>query len=304
MSNALTLMFNLLDFVYENCIFRQFKVNDLLFIEYKCVADESLLRVWSEHNYIMYVIKGKKLWRTPHAEYYVQQGEAVFVKKGANIVHQFFDEGFCSLIIFIPDQFISSVILDNPGSVPAYTSKNIDTVIRLHFDAVLSGYFHSVLAYFAKEQAPTKSLLEIKFQELILDLISSPDNEALCTYFRSLCNKSKPSMGEVMERNFMYNMKLEDFAYLCGRSLTTFKRDFIEEFKVSPGKWLLLKRLEYVKHLMQVTDKNVNELAFESGFENVSHFIRVFRETTGKTPLQFKKLLTQKSLAYINLTPM
>jgi len=290
-------MFNLLDFVYENCIFQQFKVNDLLFIEYKCVADESLLRVWSRHNYIMYVIKGKKLWQTPQAQYYVKAGEAVFVKKGANFVHQFFDEGFCSLIIFIPDEFISNTILENPAPVPVFTNKSTDTVIRLHTDAVLSGYFHSVLAYFAKKEAPAKSLLEIKFKELILDLMSSPGNDALCTYFKSLCNhKSKVSIAEIMEMNFMYNMKIEDFAYLCGRSLTAFKRDFTEEFKMPPGRWLLLKRLEYVKHLMEVTDKNVNELAFESGFENVSHFIRVFRQTYGNTPLQFKKSIARKNL--------
>lgn len=286
-------MFNLLDFVYENCIFQQFKVNDLLFIEYKCVADESLLSVWSRHNYIMYVIKGKKLWQTAEADYYVKAGEAVFVKKGANIVHQFFDEGFCSLIIFIPDEFISNIILENPAIVPACKSKHTDTVFRLQFDAVLSGYFHSVLAFFAKKQSPAKNLLEIKFKELILDLMSSPGNEALCTYFKSLCNKSKTSIRDIMESNFMYNMKLEEFAYLCGRSLTAFKRDFTEEYRTQPGKWLLMKRLEYVKHLMGVTDKNINELAFETGFENVSHFIRVFKQTYGSTPLQFKKSLVR-----------
>jgi hypothetical protein len=30
-----------------------------------------------------------------------------------------------------------------------------------------------------------------------------------------------------MEKNFMFNMPLEKFGYLTGRSLTTFKRDFI-----------------------------------------------------------------------------
>jgi AraC family transcriptional regulator, exoenzyme S synthesis regulatory protein ExsA len=284
-------MFNLLDFVYENCIFQQFKVNDLLFIEYKCVADESLLKVWSKHNYIMYVIKGKKLWQTSQAEYYVKAGEAVFVKKGANIVHQFFDEGFCSLIIFIPDHFIANVIQENFITTPGCHVQNRDSVERLHVDAVLSGYFYSVLAFFANKQAPSKNLLEIKMKELILDLMSSAGNENLSAYFKSLCNKNKTSIREVMENNFIYNMNIKEFAYLCGRSLTSFKRDFLATYDTSPGKWLLQKRLEYVTHLMQVTDKNINELSFESGFENVSHFIKVFKEAHGITPLQYKKSL-------------
>jgi AraC-like DNA-binding protein len=84
-------------------------------------------------------------------------------------------------------------------------------------------------------------------------------------------------------------MKLQEFAYLSGRSTTAFKKDFTNTFHCTPGKWLLKRRLEHAKYLLEVTDKNINELVFESGFENASHFIRVFREAYGVAPLQFKK---------------
>jgi AraC-like DNA-binding protein len=91
----------------------------------------------------------------------------------------------------------------------------------------------------------------------------------------------------------MYNLKLEEFACLSGRSITSFKKDFIQTFNCTPGKWLLKRRLEHAKYLLEVTDKNINELVFETGFENVSHFIRVFRQLYGITPLQFKKSITE-----------
>jgi AraC family transcriptional regulator, exoenzyme S synthesis regulatory protein ExsA len=154
---------------------------------------------------------------------------------------------------------------------------------------VLSAYFPSVLSYFVKEEPPPGNLLEIKFKELIFDLSLFSHNVPLCSYFKSLCDKSKTSVREIMESNFIYNMKLEEFAYLSGRSVTSFKNDFINTFNCTPGKWLLKRRLEHAKYLLEVTDKNINELVFETGFENASHFIRVFKNAYGLTPLQFKK---------------
>ena len=87
-----------------------------------------------------------------------------------------------------------------------------------------------------------------------------------------------------MEDNFSYNLKLGEFARLSNRSLSAFKRDFRKEFKVSPGKWLLEKRLHHARHLLSNSGKTVSEAAFESGFENPSHFSRVFHEQFGLAP--------------------
>jgi AraC-like DNA-binding protein len=282
-------MFNLLEFVSGNSIFKQFKVNDLLFLEYKCVADQAAVKVWSKYNYFLYAVRGKKMWQSARAEYCVREGEAIFVKKGANIIHQFFEEGFCSLMIFVPDDFISTVIKESSVPILKYRPENTDSVINLCLDEVLPSYFHSVLSYFAKQEPPPGNLLEIKFKELILDLLLSPQNESLCNYFKSLCDSSKTSIREIMESNFIYNMKLAEFAYLSGRSITSFKKDFISTFHCTPGKWLLKRRLEHAKYLLELTDKNINELMFETGFENASHFIRVFKQAYGVAPLQFKK---------------
>jgi AraC-like DNA-binding protein len=42
----------------------------------------------------------------------------------------------------------------------------------------------------------------------------------------------------------MFNMPLEKFAYLTGRSLSSFKRDFNKAFNTTPQRWLTQKRLE------------------------------------------------------------
>lgn len=103
----------------------------------------------------------------------IYAGDAIFVKKGAHIIHKFFEEDFCALIIFVPDHFIKNVIQNNPTSSPKDTDKSMDTVFPLHLDEVLRTYFQSLFAYFLQKEAPSKNLLEIKFKELILNLVSS-----------------------------------------------------------------------------------------------------------------------------------
>jgi AraC-like DNA-binding protein len=285
-------MFRLIDFVYDNCLFRQFKVNDLLFVEYRCVAEELKLKVWSHHNYFIYILGGKKVWQTLRAKYEATAGQALFVKKGANIVHQFFDKDFCALIIFIPDQFILDTIQhSNVPFLQAGTSVSSDSVIPIEADPVLITYFQSVIAYFNEQQEPPAILLELKFKELILNILSSRRNSQLAAYLLSLSDKSKACMREIMEKNFIYNMKLEEFAKLTGRSLASFKRDFISIFKTTPGRWLIQRKLEYAKQLLEITEKNINELSYDSGFESPSHFIRAFKQFYRVTPLRYKKNL-------------
>jgi AraC-like DNA-binding protein len=100
-----------------------------------------------------------------------------------------------------------------------------------------------------------------------------------------------PSVAEIMEANFRFNLSLEEYAKMCHRSLSSFKRDFQEHFQESPGKWLLQKRLDHSAALLRNSKMNVTEIAFESGFEDVSHFSRVFKERFEISPMVYREKL-------------
>jgi len=117
----------------------------------------------------------------------------------------------------------------------------------------------------------------------------NPRNQDVLSIANNIQLHERPSIQQVMEDNFLYNLTLEDFAKISLRSLATFKREFKSVFNTTPGKWLLHKRLENANMLLNYTSKSVNEIAFESGFENNTHFSRVFKEKYGKSPLHFRK---------------
>jgi hypothetical protein len=53
----------------------------------------------------------------------------------------------------------------------------------------------------------------------------------------------KIDLEAFMNKNFHFNVDLNRFAYLTGRSLATFKRDFEKIFGTSPNRWLQQRRL-------------------------------------------------------------
>jgi len=283
-------MFNLPQSILDNPgYFRQLSCRDSLISVYNCPLENKYEDTWSQYNYIVYVKEGRKIWHTNSGSWDLREGSCVLVRKGAVIVEQFFDVTFCLVLFFITDQFISEV-LKTKSTPMTGTPKKFGPVIPIENNAGVQSFFQSMMPYFDAPKKPDDSLLELKFRELILTIADNPANEELVSFFSAL--QSGPqgiSLQRVMEDNFCYNLKMEEYARLNARSLSAFKRDFQAHYKTTPGKWLTEKRLHHASHLLTNLGKTVAEAAFESGFENASHFSRAFRQRFGTSPLSMKQ---------------
>ena len=100
--------------------------------------------------------------------------------------------------------------------------------------------------------------------------------------------KSAIDIESIMSENYLYNLKVEEFAKLCGRSLSAFKRDFKAVYNSSPSKWIKEKRLLYAKKLLLESDLNINQVCYDCGFINSSHFIKSFKERFNLPPHKFR----------------
>ncbi len=240
-------------------------------------------------NYIVYVVKGKKIWHAGNKSYDLTEGKCVFVCKGANIVEQFFETEFCFFLFFIPDEFIYDVLKSK--SSPLNNSKEkTNIIIPIENGLQVHGFFNSMSSYFDAPKSPDPSLIELKFRELILMLADNPLNTELLAHFNSILKEPRhTSLQQVMENNFSYNLSLLEYASLTSRSLSAFKRDFQKTFQTTPGKWLLERRLQHAHNLLNHVGRTVAEAAFESGFESTSHFSRAFRLRFGASPISLKQ---------------
>jgi AraC family transcriptional regulator, exoenzyme S synthesis regulatory protein ExsA len=267
------------------------EIGDFLFAEYTCGIGEEKIGIWAHTDYLVQVATGKKTWHTADGVWAAKRGEALFFKKGAAIVNQHFEVEFCLLTFFVPDHLIRSTVREIAGSlgdIPAEVAP-IKSAAWVENDVTLSAFFQSMRTYLSGKEKPSEPLLRLKLKELIVSILTSGKNPALAAYFRTLGDNNAPPVREIMEANFRFNLSLEEFARLCHRSLSSFKRDFQTSFQEPPGKWLHRNRLDYAAAVLRNSKMNVTEIAFESGFEDVSHFSRVFKERFGVPPLSYRQ---------------
>ena len=271
------------------------EVNELLFVEYTCMREETKFGIWSNNNYFAFISSGKKIWRSIYHDYEAADGDIIFVKKGANLTHQFFNDEFCAIFIFIPDDFIKEFLKKNPALFDG-TQKDLssqDAVLRVHKNELLNSYYQSVQSYLSLSEKPNEQLLLLKFEELLISLFSDKKHRELTDYFISLCQNQQYNMSRVMEENFGYNLKLEDYALLCHMSLSTFKKAFKQYYNTTPAAWLLHRKLDLARHKVVTSDLGINQIAFECGFEDTSHFIRVFKLKTNLTPFRYRQMFSK-----------
>jgi AraC-like DNA-binding protein len=93
------------------------------------------------------------------------------------------------------------------------------------------------------------------------------ENKKLASYLFSLYNDKHPSMMDVMQNNFTFNLSLTEYANLACKSVPTFKREFKRIFNDTPAKWVMKKRLSKASELLENTSLSVGEITNQCGFE-------------------------------------
>ncbi|MEE1897397.1 AraC family transcriptional regulator [Flavobacterium rakeshii] len=152
----------------------------------------------------------------------------------------------------------------------------------LQSDSMLANYMVSLLEYESVLTQPGSPLLSVKQEEAILLLLKL--NPELKDVLFDFSDPGKIDLGAFMEQNYHFNVGINRFAYLTGRSLSGFKRDFEKTFNVSPGKWLLQRRLKEAYYLLTEKKMTVSDIYPELGFEDMSHFSYAFKKKYGMAP--------------------
>ena len=212
---------------------------------------------------------------------------------GPNIPHLNFDYGskttVDTVVVQMKDNFLGSEFF----SLPEITS------INNLFERARSGLaFYGGTKKLAGQKLKTLHLLP-HFEQLvsllqILNLLANSDEVeqlkvrpiASVSVFKEQQRLQK--IYHFIEANYQDNIDVNDVAKLCHLTTAAFCRyfkksthytftDFLNYFRINQSK----------KSLMQ--NKSITEACYESGFENLSYFNKVFKKFTGENPSSFKK---------------
>lgn len=164
-----------------------------------------------------------------------------------------------------------------------------ETLIRIKENDLLSTYIQSLLPYYSHLKI-AEPFTDVKREELLLILLQSQPE--LAGLFFNYGIPEKINIDEFMNHNFKFNVSLERFAYLTGRSLSAFKRDFKETFGDTPSRWLRHKRLQEAYFLIEQKKQKSSEIYLDLGFETLPHFSFAFKKQFGLTPTELANRTT------------
>jgi AraC family transcriptional regulator, exoenzyme S synthesis regulatory protein ExsA len=269
---------------------RQIVCKGMLFTNYDCPQPEGKEMFYVEQNFILYVVTGRRILHKQEKTWDLHEGVCVFIKKGAHIAERLGNDGWCVMAFFMPDDFLKELIRENRSSLPFnnLTEVGADHVLPLDVNDLSKSFFLSMLPYFAQSPPPPENLVELKFKELVLSLLANKNNANLLSYLVQISNDQNPSIEEIMRKNFNFNLTIEEYAKLACKSVPTFNREFKKIFKESPARWILARKLALASNLLENTSLAITDVCYECGFENQTHFSRVFKDKMQMSPLKFR----------------
>lgn len=149
----------------------------------------------------------------------------------------------------------------------------------------MAAFIPSLLPYYNHDERKIKApFADVKREELLLILLQlQPD---LAGVFFDYGIPQKINLEEFMNKNFRFNASINRFAFLTGRSLSAFKRDFNTIFNDTPNRWLVKKRLQEAYFLIERKKQKPADIYLELGFETLSHFSFSFKKQFGLTPTE------------------
>ncbi|WP_371366445.1 hypothetical protein SRRS_08030 [Sporomusa rhizae] len=241
-----------------------------------------------EDHLLLFVLHGSCTLRYGDTEYAIGKNEMALLQKSIVVEYQLSSDLTNArpdyMMFFFKNELLSDFIrmadmsITRPAiSVPISVATVGDCLLR---------YIESLRPSFTSPEKVNDNWVKLKLLELLFD-IANEDQQMM----RQLLQLNQPVRSNIvttMEANLFNPVSLSDLAYLSGRSLASFKRDFYAIYNTPPARWLREKRLHKAKEMLANSSMSVTSVCFATGFESVAHFSRSFKEYFGTPPSLYK----------------
>ena len=117
----------------------------------------------------------------------------------------------------------------------------------------------------------------------------SDHDSSMARHVRPANYKSITNALDLIHQKLGETITLDELAAEADMSRTYFCSVFKKLNGITPWEYINIKRIEKAKQLLRATQKTVLEISLECGFNNLSHFNRVFLRITAQKPSDYRK---------------
>ncbi|MEL7533149.1 MAG: AraC family transcriptional regulator [Bacteroidota bacterium] len=190
-----------------------------------------------------------------------------------------------SILLFFTDEilldFLRSHQLEAPNSVPTKSFNVFD------YDPYIQHFVESLTQIHRLDKGLQNQILAAKFKEIMIYLVQTQGVGSLHCLLGNHDSRER-HFTNVIERNKLNRLSLQELAFLCNMSLSTFKREFRRQYQAAPSGWFQDQRLEHAAYLLGSHKRRPSDLFEEVGYESLSNFTQAFKKKFGTTPKQFQ----------------
>lgn len=138
--------------------------------------------------------------------------------------------------------------------------------------------------------ALTKDVLaDLTLQELLVYIIQSQTNNAIDSGKIHANDNALSHVIKYIRERLGDRLTMKELTNTACMSQASFYRYFKREIGMSPVEFILHERIKYAKSLLKNPNILINQVCFESGFDDCNYFIRVFKKIEGITPKQYQQ---------------
>lgn len=244
-----------------------------------------------EVHVVNYLIAGQVtvVWRRGHRiqESQLHSGDVTIVPAHeANSVR--IEGGWCTMLHWIiPSQLLATVAAEEFGN----------SLAQIHLRPALGVRDRSIVEYCASlnsefQQPHDRSPLHVEFltRGLTVHLLRQSSSLELSPRVPAgtLSAAKLRAAIDYVHDNLSWNLSLEDIAGATGDSPCHFARMFRRTTGKSPHQYVIGRRIECAKRLLEAGALSISAIAVDTGFASQSHLTEVFRRVTGVTPKTFQ----------------
>ncbi|PWV51538.1 AraC family transcriptional regulator [Chitinophaga sp. S165] len=233
-------------------------------------------------HFFLYLVKGTMVAYDGNKEYQIKAGDCGIARRNhlAKYNKQTDDGKFEKIIVFFEQEFLKK--FSEGYKMPLEKTIISDGIMPVNKNVLIENFIASLPAYINRHGAIEQDFIDIKRTELLMIILKQQPELANVLFDFGI--PEKIDLEAFMNKNYKFNVNLQRFAYLTGRSLTTFKKDFEKIFNDTPSHWLVQKRLEEAHFLIEKKGRRASDIYVELGFEDLSHFSFAFKKKFGVTP--------------------
>jgi AraC-like DNA-binding protein len=236
-----------------------------------------------------YMVQGKMMSFDTRGVHQISEKEAM-MKQCGNYIQKYeapSDKELCEAIaVYMHPELLKEIYKDE---IPSFLREDKNPMPKKFIsDQLIEQYMMNLSIYFEDPEAFDEELGVLKLKELVMILLKTKGYKDIQQMLTEMFSPVNVKFKSAIQKNLFNNLSLEELAFICNMSLSTFKREFKKVFDTTPAKYIKQRRLEHAASLLLSSDDAIGDIAYSCGFQDVTTFSASFADRYGTSPSKYR----------------